>query len=422
MITFTQIMLGSLPFLAGAFGIGLGLALLYYMFARIVNESSLQARAKNSVNAVIETVMILGALLFINWAISYTVSGAAGLTEVREDAHLVLARAAMERFLAATENVYLSAFIYEGILSILFGLNVAYSFGGNVEGSGIALAIHPLQGLHMVLDYQTTLMNFILTILVGVLGRLYLIKLAPYVLAMFLPFGILFRGLHFSRTIGSALIALVLVIYYIYPLSVIFTDYLVFESYKVTVPPVPQLEASIPGGDWSDEQYQAATQDYINLAKNQEFRNLQVNEGGTQSASEFASTSYLWTKSGEKLGAMISKNKLSLGLTLLSIGTGVVDDWTKTAGAVGNAGGKFAITAKITNALSFFLLLFAFWPTKVIPGLFELIVVQFFYLGYVIVVFLVTLVLEILISITAYKQISTTLGGEPLLFGLTKVI
>jgi len=66
---------------------------------------------------------------------------------------------------------------------------------------------------------------------------------------------------------------------------------------------------------------------------------------------------------------------------------------------------------------------FAFFLGTIIIKIFlSFVIQQIVMLSNMAVTIFITLVMEILISITAYKELSTLLGGEPLLFALSRLV
>ncbi|MCX8195054.1 MAG: hypothetical protein N3G22_03040 [Candidatus Micrarchaeota archaeon] len=92
------------------------------------------------------------------------------------------------------------------------------------------VGISPYIGLGPIIDIQTLLIDFI-----GIMWatfaaqRLLLVFIEENVLSIFLPFGLVLRALPFTRKTGSTIIAVVFAAYFVYPTSILINQH-IFEA------------------------------------------------------------------------------------------------------------------------------------------------------------------------------------------------
>lgn len=401
------IFIASIPFIGAGIGIGVALAAIYYFFAKIINDGQMLARAKQSLNNVMETIVVLGTFLALASLTSTAISIMFGFPTIVSDAHIIMAQLSLEKYVGVAENIYITAYIYEAFMSILFAFNTPlYTI------SSTSLIVQPLAGLHMILSYQSTLMNLAVMNFLGVILRYYLIRTIPFLIAFLLPLGALFRAMNFTKSLGSSILALTLTLYFVFPLSVVFTDNLFFRIYYTGDSiAIPNLE--VPTALGGNKISQDAAEQYYNLINDPQVRNSLIQSGVVKTPEEASLTSTLWTNIKDRI-AKIAEGSLSylIGGTVIST----------TKSFVPPTSGKLVVATKVASSLSTLALFIAFNPLDVARGLFSLLTVEFFVIGKFLVLLLLSLFFEVMISITAYKELAQALGGEALLFGLNKVM
>jgi hypothetical protein len=223
-----------------------------------------------------------------------------------------------------------------------------------------------------------------------VIGREQLLTLfRDLVPAFLLPFGLLLRGLPFTRTTGSSLIAISFAAFFIFPLSIIFSHYLMFGLQEtntyIPIVPTPTGFCEIPEN----------AQDYNDAASYLEERNQEVGEYLAYSPDSHVSYESAWYSFRD----LISSAAEGLGATTLNV-FGFTGQWYS----------------------SFSLIPALFKPTAFGYFSYYLVLNQLQASARMAVMTAVTFVLEIIITITGYRAIAAAIGGELEILGLTKVV
>ncbi len=427
MAFFTTIVTATLPYITGGIVIGVLLVVIYDFLGKIFNSSQVLMKAKDARDALLYTIGLLGGLYAANYALNLVISSLVGMS-FTEDIHLTLASFSLDTFYETVKHAYFSAFLVDGFMATLFTLNIPLPIKGNLVHSRITLM--PLAGIEMLMRYESTITNIILMLMSAVLMRIYLLKMIPPLTALLLPFAVLFRVFPFSRSMGSAIFALIFTIYFAYPLSILYSDYLLHDL-VMTVGSLPMTELTIPtlgSSQTGPNSYKDISQLYSNIALNETYRKALIKNGEGVSFAQYAKTSSMLDMTFKKMKTYLSTGYLvilSLN-TIAHAGTYILDLPVGTGKAVRwGTSIKMMVLYLALSAIRIASGIYLFLRTpvsKVILAFFDIVVLQFMYIGSVTTALFITLVLEITITVETYKVLSEVFGGEALLFGLHKVI
>lgn len=293
-------------------------------------------------------------------------------------------------FLPRLVEIYLSLMQLEFLLGILSTLAVSINLPQPVTIlPGVSTSFHA--GLAVVSDAHTVIVDAVGFSIVSVVAQKVILQFVyDTVLKFFLPFGILLRAFPITRKTGSTVIALCVVLYFVYPASILINKYM-FDSY-VTLPTLQE------GGLELNRRV-----DFANYSSAIERVTMDEEHSGglLQSMEEYKNRIYFTPSQDSEQYTENSQHTLRFFASM---------------GAVVNA---LVNVDKMGGIIAFF-----FSPYPPLLGAYfydalthELSVATQFLTWNVI--FIVT---SVFITLTLFKDISMLIGGETRIFGITKVV
>jgi hypothetical protein len=236
-------------------------------------------------------------------------------------------------------------------------------------------------------------------------------------LAVFLPFGLMLRAFPFSRKTGSTIIAVVVAAYFIYPISILINQQI--WMFIVSPPCTPDIPSGIlckGTGETCQNDQNCASFDcragkcVVSLTDFTEYQSIYSLCKGQYSAT--TSEQVL-----SALGAEQDKRMMEMYFT----GTPNSVEPTKAEGQLNNGMGTMLSrhgisAAKFTTSL-FFAPVGA--VAKTTFSEIELLVMD---AGQYALLALLFTVITVVISLTMLKDIAILIGGEPRVFGLSKLV
>ena len=303
--------------------------------------------------------------------------------------------------------------IYIGLFTLELPLGTVSTFGVSFylpEGlsSSISLDFAPHAGLSPVSEVTITL-----TDIIGVgVGAIFTQKILlqffhQNALAIFLPLGIAFRAVPFLRKTGSTIIAVALVAYFIFPLSIWINQQVYFAMQGPLDTTTGQYQHPVLT-DWVD--YHTLLQICMpngtaEAADPQAYRERVTNDIATPfvQQSENVSTvivGNLWdptSANGDKPSVRLPDNQLSTLARALGGNFGLVLTYLAHPGFIAG-------------------------PVLPVDFLYDSLVDQITVSAQWFALNLIFLVNTILICITLFRDISLSIGGEPRIFGMSKLV
>jgi len=375
----------AMPFIAIAFGVHVLYAALHYMWGNFMNSPQAYARGKEEVLSLLRTigifiaVIVLYNLIILGLGIDF----------------ISLARLSVKSFFWMLLDRYLE------IMGFDFGLGSISQTGIfvfiQVEYGSLEIGGSPLLGLSNTLTVLHKTLEPLQYGLMLAAGRYALLDFAPAGMLYLMPLGFFLRAFPLTRKTGSSIVALAITVFFVYPLSVLFTDYLVttYESHRIAPPTLPK-NPLITGQ--TDEEVFSDFAGYLgrNVSQGQ---NEYLEPGQTTSVS---GEKGLWGRFTQWLGKI--RNIAGWVINLLSEGFRNI---LRLAGSTL----KMLVTPgePLVSPVGWVL------PTLLISLKWVSIVAE-----QVAIIFTI-FVLEITISITMYRNIAMLIGGELRIFGITKV-
>lgn len=406
---------GALSAIGISLMFGVILTALMYMLAYASQHPPLLMAAKEELAALLLSIVIVVAWVgFVEPIISSLIFGiicmsgeelcrAAAPTGMY-GAQLDFAYAALEIISTKLRTMYGTFYLFEiliGYLSVL-----SFPIGSPLPGVAIiSLSITPFDGMSLLSNAHTTVVEAIGYLIGVVWAKQFIILFAKHVIpSILLPLGLVLRAFPWLRATGSSIIALSIVLYFIYPLAVIFSNYLIFDVYKP-----------------ADFFYNP---DVVGFYKT----------GSPEEQKEKIESHY--TEGKEKIkeltDSMFDVRDMIGGEVKESCGTGIAgiacNIWNILKG-IGSAVGSFFKTVyeigKFMWSLggdAFFSLFNKAFPSSAAVGLYNFIIEEVVTTSQLVILVVITSLFEIIIAITMYRNIASLIGGEVEIIGLSKLV
>jgi hypothetical protein len=327
---------------------------------------------------------------------------AAGLTT----GHVDLAVASTELFFTKLKQMYMSLYLFEALIGFLS--TMSFPIGMPVPAINvISFTLMPFDGLVLLSNAHTVIVEAIGYLMMIIWAKQFILIFARDAIPIILlPLGLVCRAFPFYRTTGSSIIALCIAGYFVFPMAVILSNYMIFDLYKP-----------------ADFVYSPLNAGYVkssNVDKN-------VVDLQTESASHANEvmreifTSKSLVESGSSTSGCIG----NVGQRLLCSTTNVLKGgWNALSGLVSSAYRMWKFMMGFAG--DFWSTLFSddnfLLPTSVTSGLYFFIIEEVVTMGQFVVLVLFTTVIEIIFTVTMYRNISMLIGGEAEIAGITKLV
>lgn len=401
-----------------AIGIALGLSVmvtaLFYLLAHALQHAPLFAVAKEELSALIFSAIIISFWISAGAVIDPLVRGlilpaelAAGIpgqppVSDLGASHITLAIASTDIFFQKIVELYTSMYLFEALIGFLS--TISFPLGSPVAGTAIiSFSLMPFDGLVLLSNAHTIIVESIGQF-IGVLAakKFILLFCRDVIPVIFLPLGLVFRAIPFLRTTGSSIIAICFAGFFILPLAVMFSNYLIFDIYQ----PADFIYAPEQAGPYKQgiEADKVKTQIDESRKEGSELLQLFSRPGLAEQ------TMTRQECSGNPIAVMfcsagnILKGVYETGKALV---TTVYRIWTFMMGLTGD------FFSFLTNPLL---------PSSATAGLYYFIIDTVVVHGQFVVLIVVTSLFEIIFTITMYRNIAMLIGGELEIAGLGKLV
>ncbi len=385
-----------LPYLGGAVGIGITFSIIYYFISKILHSPEIEAKAKEYLWVNFENIVIVGGILAINYLIVFFISSLYGASPLNID-HIMLARLALYKVSMIFSAIYKNLFIFHIFVATISNISIFVKISGlntlGVLSSDVSM--RPLAGLVNIYEQIDEILMSIMEVFSFVIGRLALVNLSPYLFVVLLPFGVVLRAFPLTKTTGSSLIALAIVVYYIYPLSVLVSDNILFNIVKFRSISFGSFSGYVPNSFMTNvgdlNELGNTYEDIYNAPPNSNNPYASVTEKVS-----LWKTIWRFLKSKEVVTTLLSL-LANVIATILGI------DWLE----------------KIAG----FVIIFSSFPILTYIGVaYNILVDYLFYIVEILLYLVLVLLFEITISVTMFRNISLIIGGEVKLLGLSKLV
>ncbi len=314
--------------------------------------------------------------------------------------HVQFAIAATDIFRSKVQSLYISLYLYEVLIGFLS--TISFPIGTLFPGPAIiSFSLMPFIALSMLSGAHTTVVESIGLVMAMIWVKEFILLFCRDIVPLILlPVGLVLRAFPLSRTTGSSIISVCFATYFVFPLAVLFSYYMIFDVYEPTeAPPVPSV-ITIFKTHMSEEEGTAMVEGA--RGKSHEMEEI---FGQTPIAETAATTSVC---SGNELLCSLE----NIGRFAYDLGKGFITTvkniWLFMMGFMGDFHQGLWDNPML--------------PSNVASGLYYFIIKEVSHVAQFIVLVVITSVIEIIITITMYRNISMIIGGEMELAGITKIV
>jgi len=393
--------------IAGALGFSIIVTAIFFIVAYFFQSPQLTAVAHDEFAALIFTAIIIFVWITGDGFFNGIISGLIGIAipggpqvSGLSVTHVELALQANAVFKSKLLSLYTNLYLYEILIGFLS--TISFPIGAIFSGPAIvSFSFMPYISLGMLSNIHTSVVESIGLLIAAVWVKEFLLFFCEYVVPLILlPIGIFLRAFPFSRTTGSSIIALCFAAYFVYPFSVLFSYYTVFDLYHPSEPPPMLSSFSLFKTSIDQSTGEHAITEMRNESKTREelFR--------SEPLAEQAASGDLYCSGHEILCSFERLWKGAYRLTKEFITT-AISIWKFMMGFTGDFYSGLAGP---------------FLPSNTAAGLYYFIVREVSHVGQFIVLMMITSIIEIIITITMYRNIAWVIGGEMELAGITKLV
>jgi len=358
-------------------GFGLMLSVIVTAFAWMISEfaqlAELKAWARSEASEMFITALIVGGVvglaMLLTTSANALIGGGAGSVTFFTYAELYL-----ETMFTRLLNAYTTMLGFEVIIGLLSTLGIGIMFPEGVLW-GVSLGVTPLAGLQMISNAQILLVDTVGMALASIVAQQALLQfIKDTMLKFFLPLGLVFRAFPISRKLGSTVIAISIVAYFVFPMTLMLNSYMLsnYEPTRIfTYRSIEDICANYgtPGaGQAAADQGTGARNAYYGSWNSQEYWK-----------------SFALTKEGAEEAVIRTNNLISTV-------------------------GKYVWSMMSLQPKLYLASMYDWMLGEIIP------VAQFFAFTFML------LVVDIIICITIFRDLSMSMGGEYDLMGISKII
>lgn len=410
-VKLAQLILISLSF-------GVAWVLLFYIPGVVLQHQPLQMAAKEELGALVMSILIV-----LSWAMVYQLFTDLTQAIVTSSVnipianprltHIDLAQGALNIFFVKLRTMYTQLYLFEVLIGFLS--TISFPIGSPLPGINIiSFSFMPFDGLVLLVDAHTTVVEAIGFLIATLWAKEFLLLFSrDAIITILLPLGIVMRSFAWFRTTGSSLIALSVVLYFVYPLTLLFSNYLIFDLFNpsdFTFAPDQSVMSFYNKNSNAPQRTPGEIADELRMKQTQ---------ASNAFLEEFKSENDIVRKTtadptGE-CGTYVPRILCS-GWRLLQLGFNLVKELAITVWHIGE------IMVRFVGGDLKSILLYGTNPTGIAGGLYKFIIHELIQISQLIVLVIITSVVEIIISVTMYRNIAELIGGEVEIAGLAKLV
>ncbi|MFH2100529.1 MAG: hypothetical protein ABII71_00375 [Candidatus Micrarchaeota archaeon] len=431
MALFLPLLLAMPPAAMAAISVSLAFAAiftaLFFMAAYALQNPQLIAVSKEELSALIFSVVIIMFWLSADSLFNTASSGllissipASAATQLNlgssgalSASHVDIAYSCLDVLFVKLRDMYINLYLFEVLIGFLS--TISFPIGSPVPAVNvISLSLAPFSGLVLLSNAHTTVVEAIGYTMTLIWAKQFILLFCRDIIPiLMLPLGLVLRAFPFFRTTGSSLISICFAGYFVLPFAIILSNYMIFDLYEpAEFAYTPEYATVFSGSDHSsgDELSAADMEEGLDNARNGEHTESLMELFNRRPASE-----EVITEGGTCQGNVV-RRVLCGGWNVMRGAAGAAVDLARTAWNIGlfmvGMTGDFFWTA-FNNPLM---------PASVSAGLFYFIIQEVATLSQFLILVIVTSIVEIIITITMYRNIAMLIGGELEIAGLTKII
>jgi len=398
--------------------IGVVVTALFYMLAYAFQHPPLIALAKEELAALLYSIVIVAFWLASSATINpiavamiapnlgqlsasglATQAGASGLGT----SHVTLAIASLDILIEKLRSMYVSMYLYEALIGFLS--TISFPLGSPIPAvSVISFSITPFDGLNLLSNAHTIIVETIGQMLTFVMAKQFILIFArDSIPLIFLPLGLVFRSIPFLRTTGSSIIAICFAAYFVLPFAVLFSNFVIFNVYQ----PADFMYMPEHIGPYKSDLDPTKVQAEIDTSKSHGNTDV-LHTFTAKSVADSSSSQYECAGNGFARMWCAAENMLAGAASAAKgFATNVFGIWKFMMGMTGDFLSVWA------NPLL---------PSSATAGLFYFVIDAVVSESQFLVLVLITSVIEMIFTITMYRNIAMLIGGEMEIAGLSKII
>lgn len=400
---------------------------LFFMAAYALQNPQLIAVSKEELSALIFSAVIVMFWLSADGLLNAATSGllmssipddiARHMAESADTAglaatHLDIAYSCLDVLFVKLRDMYVNLYLFEVLIGFLS--TVSFPIGSPVPAVNvISLSLAPFTGLVLLSNAHTTVVEAIGYAMTLIWAKQFILLFCRDIIPLLmLPLGLMMRAFPFFRTTGSSLISLSFAGYFVLPFAIILSNYMIFDLYEpAEFAYTPEFATVFSGSDSTGHELSTdEVGEQVREARKGEHTEELMELFNRRHAAE-----EVITEGGACQGNAI-RRVLCGGWNVIRGAAEAAWDLARTAWNIGvfmvGMTGDFFMTA-FNNPLM---------PASVSAGLYYFIIQEVATLGQFLILVIVTSVIEIIITVTMYRNIALLIGGELEIAGLTKII
>ncbi len=417
----------TLPPAAGAMiGIGLSLSLfivvIMFMGAYALQNPQMVALAREELASFVFTLFILffflsmdGVLTALSASLllaslpagfqgSFTgVPTLQGLTQ----SHIQLALATLSIIEEKLKSQYIDLYLFEALIGFLS--TISFPLGSPIPAVNvISFSLAPFTGLNLLSNAHTVVVEAIGYLITVLWAKEFILIFArDAVPLMLFPLGLVLRAIPFFRRTGSSIIAICFAMYFVMPFAILLSNYLIFDLFQpADFTYTPSVSSVMETGRSSQN-----ITDMVNGAHDGDATQHLLQQFTAPNVVEQSYTTAGSACAGNAFVHLFCSVKNVVAGTFSAIGGFISTIWSMWRFMIGMTG-DFFFTAFNNPML----------PSSMSAGLFFFVIQEVATISPFIILIMLTTVIEIIITVTAYRSISLLIGGEAEIVGLTKVV
>ncbi len=302
---------------------------------------------------------------------------------------------------------YIDLYLFEALIGFLS--TISFPLGSPVPAVNvISFSMAPFTGLGMLSSAHTVIVEAIGYLVSMLWAKEFILIFARDCIPILLfPLGLVMRAIPFFRRTGSSIIAICFAMYFVMPFAFILSNYLIFDMFKPADFTYTPSSASYFGTDRTADE----TREGVDRGRSGSETNSMLDQFMAPGVVEEASNNATDECSGNFIVKLLCSVKNIVSGAISVVGGFLKTVWNIWRFMVGMTG-DFFFTG-FNNPLM---------PASASAGLFHFIIQEVGTISPFIILIMLTTVIEIIITVTAYRSLSLLIGGEAELVGLTKVI
>ena len=374
--------------------VGLLLGIAYYYIGKMSGSGELEKKASMYFVGAITNILLVITLPFLIEFLSILLGVLGGIGDFD---YYTSAYIAVKRIEATIRYLYMRLFALHLFISMLAGFSMHFNIP--IPRGYSSVSLNFFGGFDILMNkLDDVLIQTLLTY--GMLAaRAVLLHLSPTLFLIFFPLGLMLRAFPWTKKTGSSMIALSLSLYLVYPASVLLSDFILFENGAMVLGNDAHTTLPFVMVEPVDEEAGDVFKSAIEKVENTSF--------GTQPPSSLFQIGMAFFK---KL--INVKNVLSL---LYTFAGGVLSLFPHPGAKL------FGYVLAGLGAAPFLE-----WVVKGSLDLVTIAFLQVFSISYTAAVILLgvflSLLLEITITVSAFRAIGMMIGGETALLGLMRLV